>query len=206
MSCKFSIRIRLNKTFCRWLKRCSSHVPGWFLFKVDPSTHFYELKIDVVKARQHLFSAINKQLTYILKNFWPTMPLGLVVSKASFRACNSVFPMLLYWNSRSVACFCFLRGKRGAWKWLITWKPRDRAKNRSFTSLLICNLCYHFRDKWILTNQNVGKSIDYSHLEIYTKITIICWQLPTDNYLLAITYWQLSVGNCLFTILCWQFT
>ena len=110
-------------TVCKWLKRCSSHVPVWFLFKVDPSTQFYELKIDVVKARQYLFSAINKQLTYILKNFWPTMPLGSVVSiKKQVFVLATAFSLCFCTETRGVllvfaSCVGTLRGQRGAWKW-----------------------------------------------------------------------------------------
>ena len=65
--------------------------------------------------------------------------------------------MLLYWNSRSVA-----------WKWRITWKPRDRAKNRSFTSLLTFNLwCYSQcvstmgmqAEKYLVTGRNWTKDL-----------------------------------------------
>ena len=42
------------------------------------SVHYktYESKIGFVKAWQYIFSAINKQITYILKHFSPTMPIG----------------------------------------------------------------------------------------------------------------------------------
>ena len=110
---------------------------------VDPSTHFYELKIDVVKARQYLFSAINKQLTYILKTFWPNMPLDLVVSiKSKFSRLQQRFPYAFVLKHEKFCLFLLL-----AWAtWRvemtsrITGKPRDRAKKRSFTSLLISNL------------------------------------------------------------------
>ena len=65
--------------------------------------------------------------------------------------------MLLYWNSRSVA-----------WKWRITWKPRDRAKNRSFTSLLTFNLWRYSQcvstmgmqaEKYLVTGRNWTKDL-----------------------------------------------
>ena len=99
---------------------------------------------------------------------------GSFCKKASFRAWKSVFPMLLYWNARSVACFCFLHGQRGAWKWRITWKPRDRANNRSFTSLLIylifartSALGYRwFSDEMVCVNSYVPKSV-YSEGSVF---------------------------------------
>ena len=69
-----------------------------------------------------------------------------------------------------------------AWKWRITWKPRDRAKNRSFTSLQIFNLwtdigsdifatlkrCHNLERK-IFYSISIGYCINcnYAHLYIF---------------------------------------